>query len=226
MQCFLPLFHLPCCLLVIRVGHNLIFASQVFLADIFHSSFLALSWFLLFEALKRVMLFTTLVINSVFCWSLKLVTILYSHRMFFWHLSHCLLLATSWVLFYEASKRLMLFTTLFINNVVCWSPEMVTFGILAFDFFFLTSLLQFVSSNLKDCGLRSFEAYFAGYYFLYLHCSLLLTGDGHNHHTRIATFFKLSFCSSLLTTSWFLICEALKCVMLFTFFPSTGLSVG
>ena len=113
-----------------------------------------------------------------------------------------------------------------IYSVVCWSPEMVTFVILALDFLSLTYLSQFVSSHLKDWGLRSLEAYFAGYYFLYLHCSLLLYRDGHNHHPRIAIFFKLSFCSSLLTTSWILLCEAPKCVMLFTTFPSTVLSVG
>ena len=113
-----------------------------------------------------------------------------------------------------------------VYSVVCWSAEMVTFVILAFDIFSLTYLSQFVSSHLKDWGLRSFEAYFAGYYFLFLHCSLLLTGDGHNHHPRIETFFKLSFCSSLLTNSLFLFYEALKCVVLFTTFPSTLLSVG
>ena len=103
---------------------------------------------------------------------------------------------------------------------------MVTFVILAFDIFSLTYLSQFVSSHLKDWGLRSSEAYFAGYYFLFLHCSLLLTRDGHNHDPRIETFFKLSFCSSLLTNSLFLFYEALKCVVLFTTFPSTLLSVG
>ena len=51
---------------------------------------------LFYKALRRIMLLISLFTNSVFCWSLKMVTLLYSHRKFLCrHLSHCLLLATS-----------------------------------------------------------------------------------------------------------------------------------
>ena len=98
-----------------------------FFDDIFLMSFLATSWILFYEALKRIMFITTLFINSVLCWSPMMVTTFYSHRKVFRrHLSHISVLATSWILFYDALKRILLLTILFINSVVCWSPKMVT----------------------------------------------------------------------------------------------------
>ena len=92
-----------------------------------HILLLETSWILFQGALKRITFITTLFINSVVCWSPKLVTMLYSRRKFFrWHLSDNSLLATSWILFYEALKCVMFIATLFINSVVCWSPKMVT----------------------------------------------------------------------------------------------------
>ena len=90
-------------------------------------SLLATSWNLFYEALKRLMFFPTSFINSVVCWSPKIVTTFYTHWMAFrQHLSNNSILATSWILFYEALKRIMFNTTLFINSVVCRSPKMVT----------------------------------------------------------------------------------------------------
>ena len=91
-----------------------------------HNSLIPTSWILFYEALKRIMFITTLFINSVVCWSPKMVTTFYSHRKVFRHLSNNSLLVTSWILFYEALKRIMFITTLFINSVFCWSPKMVT----------------------------------------------------------------------------------------------------
>ena len=84
-------------------------------------------WILFYEALKRIMFIFTLFINSVFCWSPKMVTTFYSRRKFFCcHLSDISLVPTMWILFYEALKRIMFIFTLFINSVVCWSPKMFT----------------------------------------------------------------------------------------------------
>ena len=260
---------------------SIILALQLFYSSLC-SSLLTTSWFLLCEALKCVMLFTTFPstllsvghqrwsqsylritsffsptsfsqfassnfvnsdhensvfcnafnhfsVYSVVCWSAEMVTsTILASELFCWYLFCDTLLAFPYSVSFalRSFKVCNAFYNFFINNVVCCSPEMVTFVILAFDFFPLTYLSQFVSSHLKDWGLRSFEAYIAGYYFRYLHCSLLLYRDGHNHHPRIATFFKLSFCSSLLTTLWFLLGEAPKCLMHFTIFPFTLLSVG
>ena len=218
------------------------------------SSLLTTSWFLLCEALKCVMLFTTFPstllsvghqrwsqsylritsffsptsfsqfassnfvnsdhensvfcnafnhfsVYSVVCWSAEMVTsTILASELFCWYLFCDTLLAFPYSVSFalRSFKVCNAFYNFFINNVVCCSPEMVTFVILAFDIFSLTYLSQFVSSHLKDWDLRSFEAYFAGYYFLFLHCSLLLTRDGHNHHPRIETFFKffLQFASN------------------------------
>ena len=90
-------------------------------------SLLASSWVLFYEASKRIMFFPTLFINSVVCWSPKMVTTFYMHwKVFRRHLSHISVVATSWILFYDALKRILLFTILFINSVVCWSPKLVT----------------------------------------------------------------------------------------------------
>ena len=92
-----------------------------------NNSLLATSWILFYEALKRIMFITTLFINSVVCWSPKMVTTFSSHRKVFRrHLSHISVLAISWILFYDALKRILLLTILFINSVVCWSAKMVT----------------------------------------------------------------------------------------------------
>ena len=87
------------------------------------NSTLETSRILFYEAFQSIMLTTTLFINSVVCWSSKIVTTLFSHRKFFcWSPFYRSLLAFSWVLSYEAFQSLMLTTTLFINNVVCCSP--------------------------------------------------------------------------------------------------------
>ena len=100
---------------------------KVFRQHLSNNWLLATSWILFYEALKRIMVFTNLFINSVVCRSPKFVTMLSSRRKFFrWHLSDNSVLATSWILFYEALKRIMFITTFFINSVFCWSPKMVT----------------------------------------------------------------------------------------------------
>ena len=100
---------------------------KVFRQHLSNNSLLATSWILFYEALKRIMFITTLFINSVFCWSPKMVTTFYSHRKVFRrHLSHNTFPANSWILFYDALKRIMFYTTFFINSVVCWSPKMLT----------------------------------------------------------------------------------------------------
>ena len=119
--------HQQCCLLVTKDGHNFFSHSKVFRWRLSDNSLLATSWILFYEALKRIMILPTLFINSVVCWSPKMVTTFYTHwKVFRQHLSNNSLLATSWILFYEALKRIMFITTLFINSVVCWSPKMVT----------------------------------------------------------------------------------------------------
>ena len=120
--------HPQCCLLVIKFGHNLIFCVAIFFCWQFsHSFLLAKSWFLINQFLERILILTTLFINSVVCWSPKMVTTLNSHRKFFcWHLSHSSFLASSWILFYKALRRIMLFASFFIKSVVCWSIKMAT----------------------------------------------------------------------------------------------------
>ena len=119
--------HQQCCLLVTKDGHNFLSHSKVFRWRLSDNSLLATSWILFYEALKRIMFLPTLFINSVVCWSPKMVTTFYTHwKVFRQHLSNNSLLATSWILFYEALKRIMFITTLFINSVFCWSPKMVT----------------------------------------------------------------------------------------------------
>ena len=80
---FYHFIHQQCCLLVTKVGHNVIFASQFFCCHLSDNSLIATSWILFYYALKRLMLFTTLFINSVVCWSPKLVIMLSSRRNFF-----------------------------------------------------------------------------------------------------------------------------------------------
>ena len=163
-----------------------------------HSLLLATLWFF-YEALKLIRLLTTLVINSGVRWSLKMVTILSSHRKFFrWHLSDNSLLATSWGVFYEALKRILLITTLFINNVVCWWPKVVTTLLFASQVFLLTLFSQFASILFVNSVLRSFEAFTAFRHF-HQQCCLLVTNDGHNFFIRMAsfsadTFFTVRFC--------------------------------
>ena len=97
---------------------------KVFRQHLSNNWLLATSWILFYEALKRIMFFTTSFINSVVCWSPKMITTFYTHyKVFRKHLSNSSLLATSWILFYEALKRTMFVNTLFINSVVCWLPK-------------------------------------------------------------------------------------------------------
>ena len=138
--------------------------SQVFLLTSFWPFACSNFVNVFYEALKRIMIFTTLFINSVVCWSPRLVTMLSPRRKFFrWHLSDNSLLATSWILFYEALKRIMFITTLFIDSDICWSPKMVT--------------------------------------TFYTHCKVF-----RKHLSNI----------SLLATSWILFYEALKLIMFIT----------
>ena len=119
--------HQQCCLLVTKDVHNLLYALQVFSTTSFWQFACSNFVNVFYEALKRIMLFTTLFINSVVCCSPKLVTMLSSRRKFFrWRLSDNSFVASSWILFYEALKRIMFITTSFINSVCCWSPKMVT----------------------------------------------------------------------------------------------------
>ena len=100
---------------------------KVFRKHLSNNSLLATSWILFYEALNRIMFITIFFINSVFCWSPKMVTAFSSHRKVFRrHLSHISILAISWILFYDALKRILLLTILFINSLVCWSAKMVT----------------------------------------------------------------------------------------------------
>ena len=143
-------------------------------------SLLASSWILFYEASKRIMFFPTLFINSVVCWSPKMVTTFYTHwKVFRQHLSNNSLLATSWILFYEALKRIMFITTLFINSVFCWSPKMVT-TFYSHRKVFRRHLSHVFSSNFMNSVLRSFEAYNVYYHFIHQQCFLLVTNDGHN----------------------------------------------
>ena len=113
--------------------HNPIFASQVFsLTSVWQ---FASCNFLFYEALELILL-TTSFINSVVCWSSKMVTTLFSHRKFFcWHPFHSSLLAISRILFCEALRRIILLTILFINSDVCWSQKIVTILYLDRKFF-------------------------------------------------------------------------------------------
>ena len=98
--------------------------GKIFRQHLSINSLLATSWILFYEALKRILFITTLFINSVVCWSPKMITTFYTHyKVFRKHLSNSSLLATSWILFYEALKRTMFVNTLFINSVVCWLPK-------------------------------------------------------------------------------------------------------
>ena len=111
--------HQQCFLLVTEDGHHLFLASQVFLLTSLWQFACSNFVNVLYDALKRIMLFTTLFINSVVCWSPKLVTMLSSRRKFFrWRLSDNSFLATSLILFYEALKRIMFFPT-FVHQQCC-----------------------------------------------------------------------------------------------------------
>ena len=158
--------HQECCLLVIKNGQNLIFASQVFRWHLSQSSLLGTSWFLLHGAFKCIMLLSTLFINTVVCCSPKMVTILSLRRKFSRRpLSDNSLLGTSWFLLHGAFKCIMLLSTLFINTVVCWSSNMVTILSLRRRFFSLTSFSQFTSSNFVNFALRRSEVCDAFYIF-------------------------------------------------------------
>ena len=110
-----------------RWSQPFIRVASFFCCHLSDISLIPTSWILFYEALKRIMFFPTSFINSVVCWSPKMVTTFYSHwKVFRQHLSNNSILATSWILFYEALKRIMFNTTLFINSVVCRSPKMVT----------------------------------------------------------------------------------------------------
>ena len=136
----------------------IIFQSKVIRWYLCQSLFLENSWFLVDEALKRLMLVTTLFINSVVCWSPKMVTIIiFQSKVFRWHLCQSLLLANSWFLVYESLERIMFFTTLFIVSVVFWSTKMITVIILALEVS-LTSFSLFAFSIFLISGLRSSEA--------------------------------------------------------------------
>ena len=155
---FSHLFHEQCRLLVTKDGHNHYISTETLVAVVFltvcFSKFL-ISGLRIFE---RKMLFTTLFIVSVVCWSPKMVTIIiFQSKVFRWHLCQSLLLANSWFLVYESLERIMFFTTLFIVSVVFWSTKMITVIILALEVS-LTSFSLFAFSIFLISGLRSSEA--------------------------------------------------------------------
>ena len=115
--------HQHWCLSVTKDCHNPIFASQVFsLTSVWQ---FASCNFLFYEALELILL-TTSFINSVVCWSSKMVTTLFSHRKFL--LTSVSLIAASIFLDsilrsfapYSASFHFIQ------QNVVCWSSKIVT----------------------------------------------------------------------------------------------------
>ena len=92
--------HQQCFLLVTKDGHNFYSHRKVFRRHLSHISLLATSWILFYDALKRIMIITTLFISSVFCWSPKMVTTFFSRRKFFCgHLSDLSVVGTSWMCF-------------------------------------------------------------------------------------------------------------------------------
>ena len=80
---------------------------------------LAFSSILVRTARKRKLIFTTLLITTVVCWSPKtVIMIIFQSKVFHWHLCQSLLLANSWFLVYEALERIMFFTTLCTGSFV------------------------------------------------------------------------------------------------------------
>ena len=67
--------HRQYCLLVTKGGHNDYLSVESFLLTSLWEFALATSWFLVYESLKSIVRVTTLFINSVVCWSTKIVTI-------------------------------------------------------------------------------------------------------------------------------------------------------
>ena len=183
------------------------------------NSLLATSWILFYEALKRIMFITTLFINSVVCWSPKMVTTFYTHwKVFRKHLSNISLLATSWILFYEALKRIMFITTLFINSLVCWSPKMVTTFFSASQVFLLTSFWHFGCRNFVNVLYEALKR-------IMLFTTLFINSVVCWSPKLVTTFythwkvFRQHLSNNwLLATSWILFYEALERIMFITTF--------
>ena len=183
------------------------------------NSLLATSWILFYEALKRIMFITTLFINSVVCWSPKMVITFYTHwKVFRKHLSNISLLATSWILFYEALKRIMFITTLFINSLVCWSPKMVTTFFFASQVFLLTSFWPFGCRNFVNVLYEALKR-------IMLFTTLFINSVVCWSPKLVTTFythwkvFRQHLSNNwLLATSWILFYEALKRIMFITTF--------
>ena len=154
---------------------------KVFRQHLSNSSLLANSWILFYEALKRIMLITTLFINSVFCCSPKMVTTFYSRRKFFllssfWHFAY-----TNFVNSVLRSFEAYNVFSHFIHQQCCLLVTKDGYNLLfALEGFSSTSFYRFAASNLVNSVLRSFETYTVYYHFFHQQCCLLVTKDGHN----------------------------------------------
>ena len=158
-----------------------------------NNSLLAISWILFYEALKRIMFITTLFINSVVCWSPKMVTTFASHRKVLRrHLSHISVLAISWILFYDALERILLLTIFFINSVVSSSPNLVKIlsSLRKFFRWRLSHILLLETSWILFQGALKHNVY---YHFIHQQCCLLVTKVGHNVIFASQVFSLTSF---------------------------------
>ena len=158
-----------------------------------NNSLLAISWILFYGALKRIMFITTLFINSVVCWSPKMVTTFASHRKVLRrHLSHISVLAISWILFYDALERILLLTIFFINSVVSSSPNLVKIlsSLRKFFRWRLSHILLLETSWILFQGALKHNVY---YHFIHQQCCLLVTKVGHNVIFASQVFSLTSF---------------------------------
>ena len=226
---FYHFIHQHCCLLVTKDGHNPIFASQVFSRwHRSHSLLLATSRIVVYEVLKRILLFTASLSTLFFVSRQRWSQPSSSHCNFSILIFFCSpLLTTSWILFCKTPKCVMLLTT-FASTVLSvghqrWSKSYLRIA----SFFSLTSFAQFASSKFVISVLRSFDAFNAFYHFIHQQCCLLVTKDSHNpiFASQVFSRWHLSH-SLLLANSWILIMKTPWFVMLSTTFPSTVLSVG
>ena len=97
-----------------------------------------------------------------------------------------------------------------------WSQSYLRIAI----FFSLTSFAQFASSNFVNSDYQN-SVVCNAFNHISVYSVVCWLAEMVTSIMLALQLFLLSFCSSLLTTSWFLLCESPKCVMFFTTFQST-----